>query len=75
MIFEPPLTLKPLPETDTDLTSTFVLPVLFNVTSWLVVFPTATLPKLRAAGVTERRQQGWRLYQLDPPSLQSLRLC
>jgi len=56
--FEPPLTLKPLPETDTDLTSTFVLPVLFKVTSWLLVFPTPTLPKLRAAGVTERPTTG-----------------
>lgn len=58
MFERPPLTLKPFPEIDTDEISTFALPVLFNVTSWLVVFPTTTLPKLRAVGFTESPKTG-----------------
>jgi hypothetical protein len=42
--FDPPLTVKPLPLTNTEEILTFERPVFFSDTSWAVDVPTITLP-------------------------------
>jgi len=45
-----PLIVKPAPETLSEETFTLVLPVLLNVTVWLLLLPTFTFPKLKLLG-------------------------
>ena len=46
-----PLVVKPAPVTVSPETFTLELPVLVNVTVWLLLLPTFTFPKLRLAGL------------------------
>ena len=46
-----PLVVKPAPVTLSPETFTLVLPVLVNVTVWLLLLPTFTFPKLKLVGL------------------------
>jgi hypothetical protein len=48
-----PLILKAAPETLSEETFTLALPVLVNVTVWLLLLPTVTFPKLNLVGLVE----------------------
>jgi hypothetical protein len=50
-----PLMLKPVPGPAACVTIRLALPELLTVTDWVLVAPTATLPKLTLEGVTEIR--------------------
>lgn len=51
--FEPPLSVKPVPEAETVETLTFELPVLVSVTFCVAVFPTVIFPKARLVELAE----------------------
>lgn len=58
---EPPLTLKPVPDTETDEIATSAFPVFVSFTGFDVVAPTALAPKFKLAASAVRRA-----FAVDP---------